>query len=265
MYAAERLASAGFMVVAADLPGHGRSAGLRGYLPCADEVVKIGARIADHARRRFGETRRRRRGTAREGDSKNGGDADEKLFLVGSSMGGTIALAVALRMTSGGETPISGVALLAPMLKLSVSGVERYLLRGLAAVFPTWEVIPSSSSDSSKQYRDPAKRKRCDEDEHSASNKSGTIRAGSACTCVELACCIRDEFAHVDFPILVMVGDDDVVVDNAGSVDLVDASASADKTLKRYPALHGLLCEPSPLVDTIQDDLVEWMNARADK
>jgi len=60
-----------------------------------------------------------------------------------------------------------------------------------------------------------------------------------------------------------MVGDEDVVVNNEGSFRLIEEAKSDDKTLKRYPALHGLLCEPSPLVDTIESDLVEWVNARA--
>jgi len=176
-------------------------------------------------------------------------------------LGGTIALAVARRIVASKDLNVAGVALLAPMLKLSIDTPTRYLLRGLSTVIPTWEVIPSSSTDSAKQYRDPDKRARCDNDEFG--NKTGRIRVGSASTCVELANNIQEEFPNVDFPILVMVGDEDVVVNNEGSVRLIEEAKSDDKTLKRYPALHGLLCEPSPLVDTIESDLVEWVNARA--
>jgi hypothetical protein len=42
----------------------------------------------------------------------------------------------------------------------------------------------------------------------------------------------------------------------------MEKAASSDKTMKRYPALHGLLCEPSPLVDTIESEIIEWMESR---
>jgi len=246
----------GYTVVAADMPGHGKSPGLKGWLGGADQVVEIGVSIAEYAASRFLPGRS-------DDDAKK-----SKLILVGSSMGGTIALAVARSMATGGGSEdkknavaVSGVVLLAPMLKLSINTPTRYLLRGLSSLISEWEVIPSSSTDGSKQYRDPEKRKLCEEDEYS--NKTGKIRVGSASTCVELANTIQDDFESVRFPILVMIGDEDVVVDNDGSLQLMKNAVSCkDKTLKRYPALHGLLCEPSPLVDQIQDDLVGWVNAR---
>jgi len=39
-------------------------------------------------------------------------------------------------------------------------------------------------------------------------------------------------------------------------------SPSKDKTLKSYPALHGLLCEPAPLLGIIEDDLIQWLVKR---
>lgn len=249
-YAAELLASTGrYNVVSCDLPGHGKSGGLQGLLPPPDELIALGVQVAEYAIKRFENT--------------------SKLFLLGSSMGGTIALAVARDFLTPKDTqstttavPIGGVVLLAPMLKLSVSGPEHFLLSVLASTFiSSWKVIPSSSSDSEKQYRDEAKRKECNEDEYS--NSGGSIRVGSAYSCVELASRMTDEFfAGVDFPFLLMVADEDVIVNNEGSLALFESAGSQDKTLKRYPALHGLLCEPSPLLETIQDDMLHWMDSR---
>ena len=158
------------------------------------------------------------------------------------------------------SAPVSGVILLAPMLAIDVNEPSRFLLKALSYVAPTLAVIPSSSTSSERQYRDPDKRKECEDDELSISGS--TIRIGSASTCVELAKNIRSDFSSISCPFICMIGIEDVVVDNAGARDLMEKAPSPDKTLKEYPALHGLLCEPSPLVDEIHSDLLSWLNKR---
>jgi alpha-beta hydrolase superfamily lysophospholipase len=238
-YAAERMAAAGHAVISADFRGHGKSPGLQGYLPSVEELIEDAVGIAEYAR------------------SLQPQESKAKIFLVGSSMGGAIALSVAERL---GVDKVAGLVLLAPMLKLSVSDAARYLLWGLSGVVPTWEVIPSSSTSADTQYRDPIKRKECEDDELTI--KAKTIRVGSASTCVQLASSVQEQFDKVSCPFLLLVADEDVVVNNQGSLNLMEKSASSDKTMKRYPALHGLLCEPSPLVDTIESEIIEWMETR---
>jgi esterase/lipase len=84
----------------------------------------------------------------------------------------------------------------------------------------------------------------------------------SALTCVEFATRIQRSFADVTVPFLCMIADEDVVVDNDMARELMDRSPSADKTLKSYAALHGLLCEPAPLLGIIEDDFVQWVLER---
>ena len=236
-YAAELFAANDYVVLAADLPGHGKSPGTRGYLPNANDIIQDGIAIAEHASKLY--------------------DKQVPVFLCGSSMGGTIALAVAKEMGN----KVSGVMLLAPMLAIHVDEPTRYLLRALSYVAPKLNVIPSSSTSAEKQYRDAEKRKECQEDELSI--PGSTIRIGSASTCVELAKTIRSEFPLITTPFLCMIGTEDVVVDNVGAMELMEMSPSQDKTLKEYNALHGLLCEPSPLVDRIHHDLLTWLKERS--
>lgn len=246
-YAAERLAAEDYIVVAPDLPGHGRSDGLKGYIASAQSLLDTGVDIANHVRDKYA--------TA---------TVNNNFFLLGSSMGGTISLAVAQKLAaeSASSSAVTGVVLLAPMLMLSVGSPARYVLSALAKIpgLSTAALIPSNSTSSKDQYRDPEKRKECDDDTLTV---GGKLRVGSASSCVEMAALIQEQFASIQVPFLLMVADEDVVVKNQGSFDLMEQSPSNDKIMKRYPALHGLLCEPKPLLDQIQDDMVVWVNDRS--
>lgn len=61
-----------------------------------------------------------------------------------------------------------------------------------------------------------------------------------------------------------MIADEDLVVDNSVARGLMQQSPSRDKTLKSYAALHGLLCEPAPLLGIIEDDFVQWLLQRCE-
>ena len=242
-YAAELLAlpPLSCKVVAPDMRGHGKSSGLQGYLPNADVIVEDAYKVAAYAITEH---------------------KPKKLFFAGSSMGGTIALEVAQKVSQSNnkhqQDVLAGIILLAPMLKLSVSSIARFLLSGLASVLSTWRLIPSSSTDAEKQYRDDKKRQECENDAYKT--ESGSIRVGTANACVSLA--NRVEFDKVEVPFWLGVADEDVVVDKQGCLDLYELSPSTDRTMKRYAALHGLLCEPSPLFDEIAADILEWVRAK---
>ena len=88
------------------------------------------------------------------------------------------------------------------------------------------------------------------------------ISPQSAITCIEFTTQIQQSFSKVNVPFLCMIADEDVVVDNAMAKELMRKSPSKDKTLKSYAALHGLLCEPAPLLGIIEDDFVQWLLER---
>jgi acylglycerol lipase len=246
-YAAEFFSQAGYAVVAFDFPGHGRSEGIPGYLKSSDDLIEDGITMAEHAQSLYG----------RSSSSNN----SLPLVLCGSSMGGAIALLVAHRLgkTSGNAIPL--VILMAPMLKLNVSSLEHNALHLLNYVAPTARLIPSSATDGSKQYRDDKKRKECDND--SLCGTSGAyLRVGSALACVDTAFNVAQVFESITNPYLLLIADEDVVVKNEGAEDFHRKSTSKDKTKMHYPALHGLLCEPSPLFETIKADALDWLEKR---
>ena len=242
-YAAELLQQH-IVVVAADMPGHGKSPGTVGYMKDAVSVTQWAAAVIRYAV---------------EQHQPDGG-----IVLLGSSLGGALALLAAQEVSS--SIQIDGIVLLAPMLGLkNVSALERNLLYGLTRIVPNqWALIPSSATDAAKQYRDAEKRKECEE----LAGDTKYLCLGSAYTCIDLVQRVQTAADTCSVPVWMGIADEDVVVDPDAALSWFqryESSSSNDKegcVLKRYPALHGLLCEPSPLVDQIQDDVVQWVQGR---
>jgi esterase/lipase len=95
-----------------------------------------------------------------------------------------------------------------------------------------------------------------------ATHNSRALRPQSALTCIEMADHVQKSFHETSVPFLCMIADEDVVVDNSISGLLMTKSPSQDKTMKSYAALHGLLCEPVPLLNIIENDLADWLLSR---
>ncbi len=143
-YASSLLAQNGFVVYALDLPGHGASPGVRGLVTGVEDLIEDGIAIVNHA----------------IADSSTMKNVDLPLFLVGSSMGGAIALSVANKMSD----KVKGVVMLAPMLSLNVGSAARTALGLLSMIVPQMPLIPSSATNSERQYRDAGRRAECDKD-----------------------------------------------------------------------------------------------------
>ena len=146
-YASSLLAESGLLVYGLDFPGHGASPGKRGLIKSVDDLIDDGIAVALHAKT----------------DSSKRGDYKQlPLFLVGSSMGGAIALAVANAINDSVNDTVNGVVMLAPMLSLSVGSTARKALGWLNTLVPTVPLIPSAATSPEMQYRDADRRAECE-------------------------------------------------------------------------------------------------------
>jgi alpha-beta hydrolase superfamily lysophospholipase len=250
---ADLMVANGYAFMAPDLPGHGLSSGLRGYIESGDKMIDFATTIAEHAFRVYVE------GLAAE-RALNGPDAGNpgmKLFMIGSSLGGNLSLQVATRRTE----LVSGVILMAPMLKISLVSpfLTRLFIKHSSTILHKAEAIPLPKDNN---YRCPKVAEECHKDMLKPLKEGDKARLGTIQSLFELEGKMEANFDKVGCPCLAMVGDEDDRVNNQGAVDLCRRARSQDMTLKRYPAKHGLMGEPSPLLETIQYDMIRWLDER---
>jgi acylglycerol lipase len=231
-HVATRLGAAGYDVWALDHRGHGRSEGGRANIGrMASAVADVGTLIS----------------MARDGNPGT------KVFLLGHSMGGGIALEFAL----GRGSEIDGLVLSAPTAALeAASRFELAAGRVLSVIAPGLGVFPV---DSTAVSRDPEVVRDYETDPLNYHRKL------PARTVSELAGAIEgfpERLPGLSVPLLVMVGTADTLVPPEASYMVDERAGSPDKRLITYEGLyHEILNEPEQ--DKVMDDLVAWLDERA--
>ncbi|CAM6087976.1 unnamed protein product [Calypogeia fissa] len=238
-----RLASAGYAVYGIDYEGHGKSDGLRAFVPNFDDLVTDCA-------------------TFFNGVMDREEYAGKPSFLLGESLGGAVSLLVSRR----DPARWSGVVLVAPMLKISQKVKPApfviSLLVQLSNFIPTWKIVPTKDIIDNT-FKDPLKREEVRSNPYTYQEKP---RLKTAVGMLQVSDFMEEHLAEVSLPFLCVHGLDDKVNDPEASQKLYDSAASFDKTLKLYPGMwHGLTTgEPDDNIDLVFGDITRWLNKRAD-
>lgn len=232
-YVVERLVGEGFAVYAIDHRGHGRSDGTRGQVDRMDHLVSDLDQLVAQAR------------AAHPG---------VKLFLLGHSMGGTIATAYGLAH----QDKLDGLALSAPLAALEAAPLPlRLIAKGLSVVLPDAGVYQVSSDAVS---RDPDEVAAYDAD---PLNHHGKLPARTVQELADTIARFEPEAPGLTLPLLVMIGTADTLVPPSGGRMVYDRASSEDKTLETYDGFyHEIFNEPAGERDRPLDDLAGWLTER---
>ena len=227
---AERLVADGIAVRAADHRGHGLSEGKRTSIVRFGDYVDDLTTVIAQARARWPSLR---------------------IVLLGHSMGGLVALDLAVR--PGG--PVDGLVLSAPAA--CPREVSRFTLavgRALSRVAPNTGVLRLPLNRIS---RDPAVVDAYTKDPLVFRTP---IRARLGAEMLDAMDRVEAGLPSLRTPLLVMQGTADGLVDPGCGPHVYDRAGSEDKTLKMYDGLwHEIFNEPER--DHVLDDLTGWLRS----
>uniref|UniRef100_A0A2P2QMF2 Uncharacterized protein MANES_17G041700 n=1 Tax=Rhizophora mucronata TaxID=61149 RepID=A0A2P2QMF2_RHIMU len=235
------LAQVGFACFALDIEGHGRSQGLKAYVPNVDLVVQDCVNFFNFVKQ----------------------DPEfHRLpsFLYGESMGGAICLLIHFADPNG----YKGAVLVAPMCKISDNIRPRWpipqILTFMAKFLPTLAIVPSADllhmSVKSDQKKVIA--------EMNPMRYRGKPRLRTVYELLRITDCLSQRLRDVSLPFIVLHGSADVVTDPNVSRALYEEAKSEDKTIKIYDGmLHSLLYgETDENVDIVRQDIFSWLSDR---
>lgn len=221
---ARQLAAAGVAVAAPDLGGHGLAGGPRA------KVRSIADLVADA-----------RAALERVRSGPGGGRA----FVLGHSMGGLVATALALEETTLSGLVLSGAAIADP------AGLD-----ALLAIEP----FPEFRIEASQLARD----RRVGEDyDRDPLNYRGPMARETAAALAAGARGVRSAWRRLELPLLVLHGAADEIVPTSGSEELVREAGAEDKQLVLLPDLgHEILNEPEG--PAIAERIAMWLRERVE-
>lgn len=239
------LARHGIACFALDLQGHGRSDGLRAFVPEVDLAVQDCLAFFNSVKR---DSRFQTLGRS------------PPSFLYGESMGGAICLLVHLADPLG----FDGAVLVAPMCKISDNLKPRWpipqILTQLARFFPTWAIVPTEDL-MRKSVKVEEKKIVAD---RNPMRYRGKPRLGTVVELLRVTEYLSGRLSEVKLPFIVLHGSADAVTDPNVSRALYAEAKSEDKTVRIYDGMmHSLLFgETDENVEIVRNDILSWLNDR---
>ena len=174
-------------------------------------------------------------------------------FLLGHSVGGTIAAAYSLsHQDDFSGLVISGALLSPPTDVLAITVFTARLLSRLAPRTGLYRLdAEAASRDKSVVYAYV----------HDPLVYRGKVRARFGVELMDAMVMIRRRVAEIHLPVLIMHGDADRLSDSEGSRTIFNGVGSADKTLKIYAGFyHEIFNEPGR--DQVFADIDAWLSLR---
>jgi acylglycerol lipase len=223
--------TASIRVVSPDHVGHGRSEGIRGYIPKMEIAIDDALKLLDEMLRQHPHI---------------------PTFVFGHSMGGAIATIIGARMNDR----ISGLILSGPSLIIANTPKFLQLLSPIpAALLPKVPFMPLKASDVSRNPEASSKYK------DDPLNYVGKVRFGMGWQLIRAGKMALATASAIDRPIWVGHGERDGLTAPVGSERLLSLVRSTDKTYVPVPeARHEILNEPEgPGLIT---EIVDWMKQR---
>ena len=222
----------GYAICALDHRGHGRSEGPRGYVDRFSDNLHDLKTFFDLVRSQH---------------------SDTKIFMVGHSMGGTVATAYVIEH----QHELAGLLLSGASLMVG-SGLPSALIplaRILSVLMPRMGVFVLDATDISQDkavvdayVNDPLVYR-------------GKITCRFAAEMIKTLRRLPSQMPEINLPILVMHGTADRLGDPEGSRLLYDRAGSKDKTLKLYQGFyHEIFNEPEH--EQVLSDMESWLAAR---
>ena len=229
---AEHLVAQGYAVYAVDHRGHGRSAGRRALVDRIDNAAADLDELVELARREH---------------------PGVPVFMLGHSLGGTIALRYALRH----QGKLAGLILSGPVAVIDPPPAsQRAIARALSAIAP-W--LPALALDPATVSRDPREVEayRSDPLVH-----HGKLPVRTVTEIVGATEGFPEQIPTLTLPLLLVHGSDDRLAPVQGSKMVYERAGSQDKTLNIYDGLyHEVLNELPDDRARVLADIDAWLGA----
>jgi alpha-beta hydrolase superfamily lysophospholipase len=222
----------GYAVCSFDLRGHGKSDGKRSY-------VERFSYYLDDLQTFFSLVRAE--------------NPNAKIFMVGHSMGSTIAIDYVLTH----QNEMNGLIISGTTLKLgsSINQATKLLARILSVLTPKMGV---STLDFAGMSRDKAVVEAYIND---PLNYTGKLSARFGTELLKTMGMLQKRLSEITIPILIMQGSQDRIVDPSSTKLLYDGVSSKDKTMKIYEGFyHEIFNDPER--QQVFADMEGWLKAR---